>query len=476
MSHVDPTKPRHQLLIGRDPVSRRFTTRFLAAAAVCATSLPGLVGGDAHAQASPAPDVATSFPIDLPTTLKLAGAQNLDVQLARTAVDEAHAGYTSALQRFIPTLVPAASYLRHSGLDQQVNGNLIDVTRHNQFAGVAATAQIPVGEAVFQSLQSRQLVAAANAAQTAQDQDAALTAAQQYFDLVNAGALVEVVNQALAISQSYEQQLTDAVEIGIAFKGDAFRVQTETRRLQLDLTRAREQRRLAATELAQTLHLDPLVDLVPAEQEPVPLALADLNASPEALVHAALHQRPELVRSAALIAAAEHERRGAVYGPLVPTLGAQASVGQFNGGVGDTNLDGGGGIRHDYAVGLSWRIGPGGLLDLGRIRASDVRLTRAQLGDEKLRDAIAREVTDEYTRVQSLFQQLREARLSLNAAEQTLQLTRGRKQLGVGAVLEDIQAQQNLLSARRDLVTIVSRLNQAQYGLLRSLGSPLHAP
>jgi outer membrane protein TolC len=244
--------------------------------------------------------------------------------------------------------------------------------------------------------------------------------------------------------------------------------------LQLDLTRAREQRRLAATELAQTLHLDPRVDLVPAEQEPVPLALSDVNVSAEVLVQTALHQRPELIRSAALIAAAEHDHRGVVYGPLVPTLGAQVSVGQFNGGVADANLDGG--IRRDYAVGLSWRIGSGGLLDLGRIRASDARLTRAQLGDEKLRDTIAREVVDEYTQVQSLFQQLRDARLSLDAAEQTLKLTRGRKQLGVGTVLEDIQAQQNLLSARRDLVTIVSRLNQVQYGLLRSVGSPLHAP
>jgi len=125
---------------------------------------------------------------------------------------------------------------------------------------------------------------------------------------------------------------------------------------------------------------------------------------------------------------------------------------------------------------LSWKIGPGGILDLGRIRAARVQVTRAEVNDEKLRDAIEREVVDAYTRVQSLFQQMRDARLNVSAAEETLRLTRGRKQLGVGTVLEDIQAQQELLNARSELVTIVTQLNQAQYGLMRSVGAPLRTP
>lgn len=425
-----------------------------------------------------------AYPIDLPTTLRLAGAKNLDVQLARTTVDEAHANYTSAIEEFLPSLVPSASYLRHSGRDQRVESPLIDVRRHNESAGVYATAQIPVGEAIFNSLQSRQLITAADAGQVTQEQDTGLAAAQQYFTLVNAGALVDVVSQALAISQNYEQQLNDAVSIGTAFKGDAVRVQTQTRRLQLDLTRAKEQRRLAASQLAQTLHLDPLVELVPAEHEPAPFALMDFNTTTDKLVRAALEKRPELMRSAASIAAAEQARRGAIYGPLIPTLGAQASAAEFNGGGqllagevgGAENTNIGGGPRRDYSVGLSWKIGPGGILDLGRIRARTIQLTRAQVNDEKLRDAIAREVVDAHTQVQSLFQQMRDARLNVSAAEETLRLTRGRKQLGVGTVLEDIQAQQELLNARRDLVGIVTQLNQSQYALMRSVGTTLRTP
>jgi outer membrane protein TolC len=439
-----------------------------------------LMSAAAAAQESPHPGAADStYQIDLATVLRLAGAQNLDVQLARNAVDEAHANYTSAVERFLPSFGPTASYFQHTGRDQRVEGPLLDVSKHSYAAGAYLTAQIPVGDAIFTALQAHQLVAASDAGATAQERDSALAAAQQYFDLVKAQALVGVVGDALSISQNYEQQLNEAVRIGIAFKGDAMRVQTQTQRLQLDLTRARQEQRLSATRLAQTLHLEPLLELIPAEREPAPLALADLSIAPKELIHTALQSRPELARSTAQISAAEQSRRGAIYGPLIPTIGGQAFAGEFNGG-GDVRVNAptvnSGGPRQDYTVGLSWKFGPGGLFDLGRIRASGAKLSAAQLSDEKLRDQISREVVDGYTRVQSLFEQLRVARLNLSSAEETLRLTRHRKELGVGVVLEDIQAQQELLKARSDFVAIVTQLNQQQYELMRSVGAPLRNP
>jgi len=111
-----------------------------------------------------------------------------------------------------------------------------------------------------------------------------------------------------------------------------------------------------------------LVELIPAEREPVPLALADLSASPRELIRTALENRPELARSTALIAAAEQSRRGAIYGPLIPMIGEQAFAGEFNGG-GDVRVNGitanGGGPRQDYSVGLSWKSAPAALLDWG---------------------------------------------------------------------------------------------------------------
>ncbi|HZE43485.1 MAG TPA: hypothetical protein VE058_06870, partial [Steroidobacteraceae bacterium] len=120
-----------------------------------------LMSAAATAQELSKPGAADStYQIDLATVLRLAGAQNLDVQLARNAVDEAHANYMSAVERFLPSFGPTASYFQHTGRDQRVEGPLLDVSKHSDAAGAYLTAQIPVGDAIFTALQAHQLVAA----------------------------------------------------------------------------------------------------------------------------------------------------------------------------------------------------------------------------------------------------------------------------------------------------------------------------
>jgi hypothetical protein len=69
----------------------------------------------------------------------------------------------------------------------------------------------------------------------------------------------------VGISKEYEHQLGQAVAIGIAFKGDELRVHVQTDGEWLLVRRAQEEQRVAAARLAQTLHLDPAVNLVPSD-------------------------------------------------------------------------------------------------------------------------------------------------------------------------------------------------------------------
>ena len=301
-----------------------------------------------------------------------------------------------------------------------------------------------------------------------QRQDTTHAAAQSYYDLAKAKAIVEVVKETLSISRDYQKQLHEAVGAGIAFKGDELRVQTQSERYQLALRQALEQQRVTAARLAQILHLDSSVELVPQDTDLVPLTLIETNTALDALVQQALRSRPELKQSQALVIAARDARNGAVYGPLVPSLGAQAFVGGLGGGKNDST--GNFGESEDYFIGLGWRIGPGGLFDFGRLHASKARLETVKLSGEKVRDEITRQVVESQTRVQSLLDQLATAKQSLATAGETLRLTRERKQFGVGVVLEDIQAQQELIRARSDYLNAVAEFNKAQYGLTKAVG------
>ena len=168
----------------------------------------------------------TNTTIDLPTVLRLAGARNLDVQIARERLNEAEANSQTALELFIPSLTPGITYHRRDGMAQAVPAGTVSDTDFQSYApGGTVAAQVVLGDAIYQSLAAKQLVKASDQTLEAQRQDVALSAAQAYFDLLKAKALGDVVKEAVNISEEYQKQLHEAVEVGVAFKGDELRVQ-----------------------------------------------------------------------------------------------------------------------------------------------------------------------------------------------------------------------------------------------------------
>src|SRR5206468_7312984 len=193
-----------------------------------------------------------------------------------------------AVELFFPWISPGANYRRHENRIQDVVGNIIDADKQSYSVGGAITAQMDLGDAVYKSLAAKQLVNAADHALESQRQDATLASAQGYYDLAKAKAIVDVVKEALSISQDYQNQLHDAVAVGIAFKGDELRVQTQTERYQISLRQGTEQQRIAAANLAQLLHLDSRVELIPRDTDPAALTLVESTAKLDSLVNQAL--------------------------------------------------------------------------------------------------------------------------------------------------------------------------------------------
>lgn len=407
-------------------------------------------------------------PIDLPTALQLAGAQNLDVKIARERLAEAKANNESALLQFFPWLNAGISYRRHDGLTQSTEGDIVDVNKQTYAPGAALIAQWDLSDAIYKKLAAKQLEHAAGHAFEAQRQHSITFAAWDYFDLAFAQAAVGVAREAVRIATNYEAQVKSAVEAGIAFKGDLLRVSVQAERNRAALRQATEQQRIAAARLAQTLHLDPSVELVARDTDLVPLTLIETNAALNSLVQQALLARPELKQSQALVEAARENKNGTVYGPLIPSIGMQAFGGGLGGGRnGDT---GNFGDQQDYFVGIGWRIGPGGIFDFPRQRAAKARLNSARLFVDKAHDEVTRQVVEAFTRLQSQSEQMSIARRALTAAEEGLRLAHQRQEFGVGIVLENILAEQDLTRSRTDYLKAIAEFNKAQYGLSKAVG------
>lgn len=403
--------------------------------------------------------------IDLPTALRLAGANNLDVQIAREKVNEARAAHDSARARFFPFISPSIVVRRHDDNIQAVDGPILDRDKQSLAAGVAVNAQLDLGETYYQNLVARQLVRANEAALAGRQREATLRAASGYFDLARARAAVVAAEEAARITGRHAEQIAVTGEAGITFQGDVARVRAARERAELTVVRLRTEQRLASARLAELLHLDPAVELMPPAGDLAPLTLHANTDDIAGLISRALAARPELDESAARVAAARAGVRAATTAPLIPTIGAQASLGGLGGGPAGSTLTRDFDYSGDYSVGLSWRVGPGGLFDHNRQREAAARERQVALELEKTRDLIRRQVVEQHARVRSLAAQVELARKALEAADQTARLSRQRRETGVSAVLEDLQAEDELARARRDYVATIADYNLAQYAL-----------
>ena len=73
--------------------------------------------------------------------------------------------------------------------------------------------------------------------------------------------------------------------------------------------------------------------------------------------------------------------------------------------------------------------------------------------------------------MQSVADQLATTKRALVAAEETLRLTRERREFAIGIVLENLQAEPELTRARHDYLGLIAEFGQAPYGLQWASGS-----
>ncbi|MGC8659097.1 MAG: TolC family protein [Desulfomonilaceae bacterium] len=435
-----------------------------------------------------------AYPIDLQTTLRLAGAQNLDIRIARSQLQQSRANQLMAWEKFLPWLAPGAIFDRRDGMSiSSVNGFIQDAHYAFNLPGYVIQGRVPVGDAIYNALAARQLVRAAAGALDAQFQNSSLEAALSYFQTLENKARANVERQAAIISETYQKELHHAVQVGIAFKGDELRVQTETERYRIAVQLWVQKQRDQSAKLADILRMDSGIELIPEDSDLVPIMLFDVQTPLQAIIQQSYVARPEIRESQALIAAANDQRKSVTYGPIIPTLSMNLYYGSLNGnwnsylGPNDyqtainnphnrlrpypSGQNGGG--TQDLQFGVNWKIGPGGLGDLGAIRAANAKLDTEQLKAQKVIDMITRQVVQSYTRMRSYYSQISMARGNVKSARETLRLTEGRKDYGVGNVLEVIQAEQALERASTEYVVALAQFNMAQYELTRAVGGLL---
>ncbi len=430
------------------------------------------------------PDV---LPIDLVTAFQLAGANNLQIAVARERIREAQSRRDQAAVQWLPSLQMGVGYNYHDGTVQTADGRIINTSRNALFYGGGPNLGpgpltgpggpparlflgVPLADVLFPPLAERQETRAAQAASVATFNDTLLEVSLAYLALVQAQGDAAIAQEAADNAQELLRLVETNVRAGTAPPADEFRARVELAERQRQRLAAEESAHVASAELVRLLRLDPGLTVFPLEGEPGPVRLVAPDSPLPELLSQGLRSRPELAQNQALVQATIERMRQENWRPWLPNLQVGMSGGGFGGGQGSHMGDFSG--RADFDALVVWDVQNLGLGNRARQRERRSQHRQANMDAQAIMDQVAAEVATAYHQVRFRQQQLEVARTQVEAADEALPLN---LQGVLGGDLRPIEAQQaiqGLADARQRYLAAVVDHNRAQFELLRALGQP----
>jgi outer membrane protein TolC len=438
-----------------------------------------------------APKGNSTYVIDLSTALGLAGANNLQVQLARERAVQAQIKWHQAKAAMLPSLWFGVGWNRHDGRLQATDGDIVERDRNSLFGGGGAglegasvaggsggpsrlVVNFSLADAHFEPLVAMQHVDAAAAAEAKDLNNSMLEIATAYFDLIEARAETANARSGREAAEQMVDQTTEFFKARSIAESEVFRAKAEYAVWRRRVDEGQRKLIRAGAELARLLRLSQGAQLMPAEEQVAPLEIVDESLSVQDLIAQALGGRPELAEHQALVQARVQQMRQEHWRPWLPYVQIGASGGAFGGGPRSTFGDTGG--RTDVDILAVWE-----LTNLGFGNALAHRERRSQLAQEEimveqLQDNIVAEVISAAADVASYKRQTTAAREGLEAATRSYEANLNRIAEGIGLPIELIQAIRARTDAQNAYSQSVSDYNRAQYRLFHAMGQMWKQP
>jgi outer membrane protein TolC len=466
--------------------------------------LPDATGGSQIPLPGPPPETILQpgeFPIDLGSALRMGGAENPELLLARERIVEATAVRQLAAAQLLPNLNVGANFNLHRGALQQANGNILNVNRDSLYVGMGAnavgagTVNIPglnynlnIGEGWYGYLISRQRVVTAEAVAIASRNEILLRVSLAYLALLQAEAHQAISGKNREEAAEVARLTAEFARSGQGRRADADRAAVELKRRDAEMSQAEGEILEASAQLARVLNLDPATLLKPVEGWAVPTAIVPDPIPLYELLAMALLQRPELAARRSDIQAALYALALAKVLPLSPNVVLGFSAGGFGGGsnlvaapggfiAGDgtrivdprfSNLE----DRADFDVVVFWTFRNMGVGNLALIRAADSRAKQARLRELETLNLVRSQVAEAHGWSAARLQQIDASENAVRASQDAFTQDFTRIKGGQGLPLELIDSLRLLGRSRYEYVDSIIDYNRAQLQLWVALGQP----
>jgi outer membrane protein TolC len=433
-------------------------------------------------------------PIDLANALKLTGARELDIAIARQRILQAAADLTQARALWLPSLFYGPSWYRSDGQIQTVNGQVQTIDRSALFVGGTAalantiqgpppgtgipsvngmTSVLRISDAFFEPMAARRLLGANEAGLRTATNDAMLQVAEAYFNLQGATGRLAIAREAAANAEALSTITAAYARLGQGLEADHRRALTEVKHRRRDANLASGQLLVASANLVRLLVLDPKVVLAPVEPSECIIRLIPDEIPLDALLDQGMRDRPELASAEYQIQAAFIRRKQARLRPFVPSVFFTYAGGGLGGGA--NAFFGNFGTRGDAEVGLFWELQNLGFTDVAIMRRRAAELNIANLETYRTQTRVGAAVVASFETRQAAARQIEDARETLVEAIDSLRLNflnirQGAELPRATRPIEVLQPIQAMAQARLDYLDSVLSYNRAQFQLKRAIG------
>jgi len=363
------------------------------------------------------------------------------------------------LSAYLPTLSAQASASRNtsdvSGTTTSFNSRSASLTAGYllfDFGGRAGTLE-----------NAKQLLVAANATRDSTLQADFLNAVQSYYALLSARAIVASLQVAEASARESFAAAEARYLAGVATPADKLQAQTALSQARLNLITAQGNALAAQGTLANVMGFDASQSftLVPLP-ESAPDAVVEQDIGK--LIEDARRKRPDLRAADAQIKAAEAQL-AATRATGLPSVTLSASTGSQN--ISGTPITNSSSIGVTLSVPLFT-----GYRNTYQNRAAEQQIEGKVAARDLLANQIALDVWKAYQTLRTNSQSLIAANDLVASAEQSERMTLGRYKAGVSnmSILDVLNAQSALASARQQRVTALYNFQASRLGLAQAIG------
>lgn len=360
--------------------------------------------------------------------------------------------------------VSKANYLPSAGLSASENRSKTDTIANANQSSIGVTLSYLLYDFGSRSANlenARQLLTAAIATQDSTVQTVFLAAIQAYYQTQAAFAALDA---ALESERSAKESFAAAEARYVAGGATpADKLQARTAYSQASLNRITAEGNLKNTQgsLANMIGLDANrnVLLMPATTEATP---GNFEGDIGSLIEEARRRRPDLQAAAAQVRAAEAIADAARAADR-PTISLNASSNQNS--IAGIN-------SRSSLVGVNLNVPLfSGYAPTYRVRAAEAQIEANNVQLERLRLQVALDVWTAYQNLVTATQSLRSTADLMDSAEQSERVALGRYKAGVGSMLDVLNAQSALASARQQRIQSTFNWNINRAALAQAMGN-----